>query len=371
MNTTILEYGASTGSANNAEAIQKAIDAVHESGGGRVVIPPGEFQTGGITLRSGVCLALEEGAHLKGSPHLADYAPHRIPHFTNPEPRRFHTALIYAEEAEDIAIEGPGMIDGNGGAEKFRSYPLHDGTGGWHKPPRPWGIRLWKCRTVRLEGYRIESTAEWAHHICDCEGVAVHGITVFNHANANNDGLDFDGCRDVLVTDCVIDADDDALCFKSTGFRTNRNIRVRGCRLASRCRVIHCGSESSGLFEDIVVEDCAIVKSRATQKIDVNRSDEAAHAIQIENIDGAVMRNLTFRNITVEGCLRGIRVDLDLRSTQQSKYPGHTFAVGSIDGVTFSNIRGTCSASTDPSLNTASGHQIANLRSENVALRIG
>ena len=221
MLTSIIDHGAQVDGCReaNRSAIQAAIDAVHAAGGGQVTVPAGRFLTGGIELRSGVTLQLEQDAVLFGSPDLADYDSHFIEHFSTPGGQRPYTALIYAEAADNIAIEGPGLIDGNGTAEMFRSYPVEaGGAGGWHRPPRPWGIRLWRCRQVRLEEYRLESTAEWGHHICDCEQIEVRGLKIFNHANANNDGLDFDGSRHVLVEDCDIDADDDGLCLKSTGF---------------------------------------------------------------------------------------------------------------------------------------------------------
>jgi polygalacturonase len=370
VNTSITDYGASVSTENNAPAIQRAIDSVHEEGGGKVIIPAGEFRSGGIQLRSGVCLSLAEGAVLKGSPHLADYPSHFIEHFSTPGGERLYTALIYAEGAQDITIEGPGKIDGNGGAPEFRCYPLEDGSGAWHKPSRPWGIRLWKCRDVRLENYTIESTAEWSHHICDCDEVRVDGIRIFNHANANNDGLDFDGCRGVLVTDCEIDADDDALCIKSTGFRANRNIRVRKCRLASRCRVIHFGTESSGAYEDIVIEDCSIVPTRATRKVDTNRSDDAACAIEIASVEGSVMRDLIFRNLSIEGCQTAIFVHLGLISPDRPKYAGHTLQTGQIEGLTFSHIRGSCSSPVASSITAAPGHSIDKVLLEDIDLSI-
>ena len=268
-----------------------------------------------------------------------------IEHFSTPGGERPYTALIYAEAAENIAIEGPGLIDGNGAAEMFRSYPIEEGgAGGWHRPARPWGIRLWRCRQVRLESYRLESTAEWGHHICDCEHVVVRGITIFNHANANNDGLDFDGSRHVLVEDCDIDADDDGLCLKSTGFRANTDIVVRRCRIASRCRAIHLGSESSGRFERILFEDIDIVLSKARTRVDALRADQSDCAIEIASIEGSQMDDLCFRNIRITGADVAFMAHVGLISSDRPKYAGHKLTTGSIRNLRFERIHGQLSS---------------------------
>ena len=71
------------------------------------------------------------------------------------------------------------------------------------------------CRDVRVEGVRLRDAGSWMQHYRDCQQLVIHGITVFNHVEHQNDGLDVDGCRDVTISDCTIDSDDDALCLKS------------------------------------------------------------------------------------------------------------------------------------------------------------
>lgn len=353
----ITEHGASAEAdyATNRWAIQSLIDKLGSEGGGLVVVPPGRFRTGGLTLRSGITLRLEDGAALLGSDREEDYDKHFIEHFSTPGGSRFYCSLIFAEGCENIAIEGPGTIDGQGGAEAWRCYPIPDGNGAWHKPSRPWGIRLWKCREVRLENYRLQASGEWSHHLCDCENLTVRGLDIFNHANANNDGLDLDGCRNVLIEHCRIDADDDAFCIKSTGFRVNRNIHMRYCTLASRCRVIHIGSESSGSTDDVLVEHCSLVRSKARHKIDPDRSDEAAHAISIESVEGSVIRNLRFQDLTIEGCHTAFFVQLGFRGAERPKYAGHQLEPGRIEDLHFTRISGTMTAAVASSFTAQDG----------------
>src|SRR5690348_13441933 len=98
----ITAYGAKAdGRSNDAASIQKAIDACHRAGGGTVYIPAGNFLTGTIVLKSNVTLHLSPGATLWGSRRIEDYEP---------------VHLIYAQDAENITIEGAGTINGNGDA---------------------------------------------------------------------------------------------------------------------------------------------------------------------------------------------------------------------------------------------------------------
>ncbi|TVR17431.1 MAG: hypothetical protein EA401_00455 [Planctomycetota bacterium] len=340
---------------SNRSAIQGLIDRVAAAGGGVVSVPAGTFSTGGLTLRSGITLRLEAGAVLLGSDNFADYDEHFIEHFSTPGGKRRYTALIFAHKAEDIAIEGPGTIDGNGGAAAYRCYSLEDGSGAWHKPSRPWGIRLWQCQRVRLDGYQLRSSAEWGHHLCDCDHLDIRNLSIFNHANANNDGLDVDGCRDVEIQHCDIDADDDAFCIKSTGFRANRRIHLHHCRLASRCRVINIGSESSGDYEDILIEHCDIRPSKARHKVDANRNDDASAAISICTREGSHMRGITLRDCRIDGVQAAFFIHSALPKANLAKYAGHDLQPGSIQDLNFARLTGICSSTCASSITAAEG----------------
>ena len=348
---------------DNRAAIQALIDRVAADGGGVVSVPQGVFSVGGIELRSGITLRLQSGAVLFGSGDLDDYTDHYIEHFSTPGGVRRYTALVFAHRAHDIAIEGPGTIDGNGAAAAYRCYPLQDGSGAWHKPARPWGIRLWQCQRVRLDGYELRSSAEWGHHLCDCDNLDIRNLRIFNHANANNDGLDLDGCRDVEIQNCDIDADDDAFCIKSTGFRANRRIHMHHCRLASRCRVINIGSESSGEYEDILIEHCDIRPSKARHRVDANRSDDASAAISICSREGSHMRGITVRDCRIDGVEAAFFVHCALPRPDLPKYTGHVLQAGSIQNLEFTRLVGVCSEACASSISAADAvPAIGNLR---------
>ena len=189
-------------------ALQESIDACHDAGGGIVRIPPGDFQIGTIQLRSNVTLSLDHGAKLLGSTNKADYRTEGI---DDPREGGPH-CLIYAFGAKNIAIEGLGVIDGRGTPENFPRLR----SGGRNRGLRPRLLRMVHCDGLTFSGVTWKRPAFWGLHLIDCKDVHFNGITVqFRNNNFNNDGLDLDGCEDVLIENCDINSGDDAICLKS------------------------------------------------------------------------------------------------------------------------------------------------------------
>ena len=214
-------------------ALQKAIDRTSAAGGGTVSIPPGTWLTGTIFLKNNVTLDLEAGCTLLASDDLEDY-PETTVTFRSYTDTYVNRSLISGENLESVAIRGLGTIEGQGG--KFH---------GEYKN-RPYLIRLVGCRDVLIENVALRNSAMWMQHYLACDRVAVRGVRVFNHVNANNDGLDIDGCHDVAVSDCTIDSGDDAIVLKATGPRSNENVVVNNCVLSSLCNALKMGTESTG-----------------------------------------------------------------------------------------------------------------------------
>ena len=127
-------------------------------------------------------------------------------------------SLIAGENLQNVAIRGRGTIDGNGGKFRWPQYLT-----------RPYAIRLVHCRDVLVEGVTMRNSAMWMQHYLACDRVAMRGVTVYNHATYNNDGLDIDGCHDVCVSDCIFDSDDDAITLKSTLDRACENVTITNC----------------------------------------------------------------------------------------------------------------------------------------------
>ena len=193
----------------NTSAIQKAIDSCSIVGG-TVLFPAGNYLTGSLELRSNVTIYLQAGATILGSKSLSDYLPH------TPKLRSYNDiflkySLFYAENVENISIKGEGTINGQGSAFKVTTT---------QKPERymnrPFVIRFIKCKNVRLEGITLKNSPMWMQQYLGCEDLFINKIKVFNHSNKNNDMMDIDGCKNVVISDCIGDTDDDGITLKST-----------------------------------------------------------------------------------------------------------------------------------------------------------
>jgi polygalacturonase len=251
----ITGFGARDGGVEPATAaIQRAIDNAANRGGGTVVVPAGRFLTGAITLRGNVTLRLEEGSVLLGSQDPADY-PLVLTRWEGAE-HRAHQSLLFAERADNIAIEGKGTVDGQGDpwwkAQRARTS-TH---------PRPRLIGMHHCRGVRISGVSLLNSPSWTVHPYGCSGVTVSGVRIINPAHSpNTDGVDPESCEDVTIADCFISAGDDCIAIKaglesSTPPMPCRNIRISGCRMENGHGAVVVGSEMSGGVSDLTVTDC-------------------------------------------------------------------------------------------------------------------
>ena len=226
----VTRYGAvGDGARLNTTAIQAAIDACAAAGGGVVSFPAGTYLSGTIYLKSGVHLCIEQGATLLGSTALADYPVNYCKYVSRSDEYTVR-ALIWGEGLEDIGITGTGTIDGQGAAfrgkeadrEEMRKVNAPREAEGRYTVKaqyldRPYVIRLVSCRRILIENISLRNSPMWMQHYLDCDFLTVRGINVYNHGSTNNDMIDVDGCRNVVISDCVADSDDDALTFKSTG----------------------------------------------------------------------------------------------------------------------------------------------------------
>ena len=198
MQTVITEHGAVPDTTVNTKAIQASIDSV-SADGGTVVVPPGNWPTGTIWLKSGVELHLVKGAVLQGTNDPEDY-----PEWSAAEAglviarRAAVRRMVGAADCENIAITGEGTIDGRGGCAGQIKGP-------WGAEGHPQNIHFAKCRHVTVSGIHIRNAGSWAQQYLACEQLNIRGISVWNHGNKTNDGMDIDGSTDVRISDCDID----------------------------------------------------------------------------------------------------------------------------------------------------------------------
>ena len=278
-------------------SVQEAVDDVARSGGGEVIVPKGEWVTKPIVLKSNVTLKLEDGAVLLGSTNIADYAREDCPDRSR--------ALVSAEDAENVAVVGKGRFDGRGDS-------FHETYASGASQPRktPMMMKFARCRNVRLEDFSYGRSESWGIHLMNSDGVAVRRIKCFNHCNRCNDGIDIES-RNVLVEDCEIDSDDDALCFKTESDKdfVVENVTVRGCRLATTCNYIKFGTGSYGTWRNVLIENCVMDRAAAAHRFHWNKRGipgvvdkiSGLAGMALEVVDGGRMENVTIRNITMRG----------------------------------------------------------------------
>ena len=265
------------GAALDTQAIQKAIDACAEAGGGKVYLQGGTFLSGTIRLKSNVTLYVEAGATLLGSTNIADY-PDITPRIVYLYRARFTKYLIYAEQAENIAIAGRGSIDGQG-----RHFPAQPGD----DKGRPYILRFSECKNVRVENVTFRDSARWLSHYLACENVTINGISIHSKIRENRDGIDIDSCRNVRISDCSIDTGDDAIVLKATTDRPCQQVLITNCVLSSLASALKLGTESNGGFEDVAITNCTI-------------HDTGYSGIAVEMVDGGILDRVTISNITMK-----------------------------------------------------------------------
>jgi len=335
----ILSYGAkSDTTVLSTQALQQAIDACHKAGGGRVVIPAGNYKTGTIILKSNVHLYLEQGATLYGSTNLQDYIPVKSDYVS----LRTHTTtiqLIYADKVSNVAIDGYGVIDRRGRSFKKLSWNDEGIT-------RPHLLRFIQSQNIIVKDITLKNSGCWMQHYLACDRLVIDGIKVFNRNNYNNDALDLDGCHEVTVTNMIADSDDDGITLKSTSPRLCEDITITNCVVSSHCNAIKLGTETNGGFRNINISNIN-VKPSPDQHEKFFGQWIGSSAISLEIVDGGTMENVHVSNINVEGTEAPIFIRLGNRGRGYAyKKNGTDFDalipidhVGTINGVHLDSIQ--------------------------------
>ncbi|NQT92190.1 MAG: glycoside hydrolase family 28 protein [Lentisphaerae bacterium] len=348
---SVNDYGASgDGKTKDTGAIQAAVEAAHEAGGGTVYFPPGIYLSGTIMLRNFITLHLEAGATLLGSTNIEDF-PSVSPSFRSYTDNYVHQSLIFGEGLERITLEGRGTIDGQG--TTFLGRPYRE---------RPYLIRLVECRNVRVRDLTLVNSPMWVQHYLACDDLVIRGVRVNSFEGGNNDGMDIDSCRNVRISDCYIHSHDDALVLKSTSGRTCENVTITNCVLSTASQGFKLGTESNGGFRNITMSNCTIRKPGLDE---YNRDDapRGVAAIGLLMIDGGILERININNITVRGM--NSLLFLRVRNRARPFLPdGPTPAVGRARDVHISNIIARDMGPRGADITSLPGHPV-----ENVSIR--
>jgi polygalacturonase len=282
-------------SGDSTAELQAAIDRLNAAGGGTLVLK-GRFVTGTLFLKSRTRLFLAEGAELVGSDDLAAYPRRRV----RWEGRWIegHCSLLHADDAEDIAIAGPGKIVGSPavGGMPSAAYPFR----------HPALIEPVNCRHVLLEGFSTEYDHMWNIHPTLCDDVTIEHLTI-RSSEKGRDGIDIDSCRRVRIARCDIATGDDCISLKSgrgmegfTEARSTENVLISDCTFADwNWACIGIGSEMSGGVRAVRIENCRFVHAKT-------------HALYLKGQvgRGGYVQDIEVVNAEISGCLLGaIRIN--------------------------------------------------------------
>ena len=315
---SITDFGAQAG-ADSTDAIHAAIAACTKAGGGRVVVPAGEWLTGAIRLKSNVNLHVAAGATLRWTFDLAKY-PVVFTRWEGVECMNY-SAFIYAHGEENIAVTGTGTLDGGATWETWWAWndkskegpvkqkPARDrliemgeknvpvaervfGEGGFLRPNF---IQPYACKNILIEGVTILRSPMWEIHPVLSSNIIVRGVKINSHG-PNNDGFDPESSRDILVEDTVFDTGDDCIAIKSgrngDGRRVNvpsENIIIRNCVMKDGHGGVVLGSECTGGIRNVFIEDCEM------------DSPNLDRALRFKNnaVRGGILENVFMRHVKI------------------------------------------------------------------------
>ena len=269
--------------------LQERIDAASAAGGGVVRVGPGVHVSPALLLKSGVTLRLEAGAVLQAETNAAAYAA-----------TEGH-AFILADDVDNVAIEGDGIIDGGGAAFPVSSLVV------FQQPRLVW---FRDCRKVRVEGVTLRNGRRWTCYFDRCNGVVARRVKIRSLLQRCCDGFDIE-CKNALIEDCDIETQDDAIVFKArSSDYTVSDVTVRNCRLTSNCSLIKVGTETLGGLRNITVEDCVCRRNTFSFAPDRREWKEfkgcgipdgpfAFAGIALGMLDGGRLENVTIRRIAL------------------------------------------------------------------------
>lgn len=308
----IKDYGSAEGSLAT-KAIQSAVDAAYENGGGTVFIPEGEFICGTVVLRDNIHIVFENGSVLLGSDNMDDFLPREENPandiYQDKSHSYFQHSLFYADGCKNISFSGLGKID-------MRSVWEPDGS--WQRAVKIFALK--NCTDVVIKDLVLRNATDLAVYFAGCENVTVTGLNIFTHI----DGISPDSCKNVVISDCIINSGDDGIVPKSSftlgRFAAMENLTISNCIISSRCNAIKFGTESNTAFLNVSITGCTIYNTRFS-------------GITLQAVDGATVNGFSVSGIT----MKNVGNPIMLMVLDRSRAPEGT-PIGEIKNVSLSGI---------------------------------
>ncbi len=310
----VREFGAIGDGKNlDSPAINQAINAAADAGGGTVLLPAGTYLSGSIHLRSNIHLLIDAGATILGAPQNLNAYDETEPFpgiaYQDGGHCYFHNSLIWGENLTNVFITGHGTING-GGLE--RDPKILDQMCGYGHFPTPntntyppvrignKSIALKLCKNVLIRDITIAHGGHFAILATGCDNLTIDNVTI----DTNRDGMDLDCCRNTTVSNCRVNSpNDDGICPKSTcalgETRITENLTIVNCQVSGfkegtlldgtmqgkgGTGRIKFGTESSGGFRNCTVANCTF---------------RSCHGLALEEVDGGILENITINNLSM------------------------------------------------------------------------
>ncbi len=353
---SVADFGAKEG-VKSTGAFAAAMAACEKAGGGRVVVPKGSWLTGAVRLRSNCNLHLAEGATLEFTDDPADYLPAVHTTWEGVECMNY-SPLLYAYGVTNVAITGSGTIAPRMDFWRtwFKRPPAHmkatellyhwgatnavlsarDLTAVKGSNVRPHLIQFNRCANVLLDGFRIRESPFWMIHLYHSDNCIVRNLDTYAHGH-NNDGVDIEMTRNVIVENCRFDQGDDGIVIKAgrnqDAWRLNRpteNVVVRNCEFAFAHTLLGIGSELSGGVRNVWMHHCRLSSAYNLFYVKTNRRR------------GGFVKNVWFEDIesdSLKGAIVGIKTDV---LYQWAKFPDYELRTTEIGGIHIRNVRANC-----------------------------
>ncbi len=333
------DFGAvGDGTTDATAAVRAAVSACAAAGGGRVVVPAGEYLTGAIHLKSNVNLHLQDGATLRFLQDPAAYLPVVFTRWEGVELMNY-SPLVYAHDEKNIAVTGKGTLDGQAGPQHWWPWK-GDGHPASQKPDRdrlfaqaetgvpvaervygaghylrPSFVQTYRCENVLIEGVTIRNSPMWVIHPVLSHNVTVRGVRVVS-SGPNNDGCNPESSTDVLIEDSLFDTGDDCIAIKSGRNADGRRLAapserivVRGCRMRAGHGGVTIGSETSGSVRDVFVEQTEMSSP------DLDRGIR----LKTNAVRGGVIENVFVRDVEIGET--GSAIDIDMQYEEGADGP--------------------------------------------------
>jgi len=341
---SVLKYGACPdGVTDTRDAINSAIDICSAEGGGKVILPQGNYLVNGpLILKSNVNLHLEEGAYVRFGTNPKDYLIGEEKYNGCVKVRwegtwcYNYSPLIYCWGANNVAITGKGTIDGQ--VDKYwfewkflqkpdqsnlqqmgeNLIPIDKRLFGEGHYLRPGTIEFYYCKNVLVEGITSRMPIERNIHPTFCDNVIIRNVNIQPGVKKirNDDGIDPDSCIDVLIENCTIHAYDDAIVVKSgrdndawseNGGRSSENIIIRNNKMLGGHNGFSIGSDMAGGVRNVFVYNC-----------EMGLVEPMQYGINIKaNSDrGGIVENIFVKDIKIDSCESAIYIETDYKNIQ-------------------------------------------------------